>query len=926
MHHASRFTFYVLLVLCLLAFALGVYRLGAQSLWFDESESVWVPAQGLAAIAPIIGARGLAPLYYYVVWLAVPLIGQSEFALRFVSLAFGLLLVPLTFALARRLYNTRVGLWAAMLAAINPFLVYYDQEARPYTLLAVLAAISMLAFVRILQGWDGQGRLDRRWSLVYVLATTAGLYTHHYALFLIIAQVLFLLLRWRQYRSLFARGLALLAGVGLLYAPWIVLGWGIVVSRVSGGESFTFTPLTPWELARRTLLAFSLGLTVPDALPVALVAAAFCLLAMGGLWPIRRQPGLLLALWLALVFAGAYAVNLRTPWTHPRYLMPAFPAFVILAGRGLATLAGRRPTRLLAIAAALVIALGSAVSLGNLYYDPAYSKGRYRDLAAVMRELVHPDDAVVTNIPWQESLLWYYGVLPADGPELLYLPQEYVRRDEAGQARQLTDLTNRHRRVWLVLYGLADGHPDSLVERWLDARSYQAFNLWFQDSRLLLYSLPAPGQPLSSQIPQGPVTADFGGVLRLTGVGTAPVSVPAGDVLHVDLGWQALQSPPADYVVALHLLDGAGHLAGQRDAGPLVPTSHWAAGQTVADHHGVLVPVGAPPGDYRLTLSVYKRDDGARLGEPVSLGVVRVVRPAAFPAPANVLVQHRTGATWGDVKLIGYDADRGTFRAGEIVHLTLLWHAQSPPGRDLNVTLQLRGAQHGGVVAQRDAPLASGYPASQWTAGEVVRAYHDLPIGGRAAPGRYDLVAFVEGRQAVLGSLEVQSRPVNTLLPPIQHPLHARLGQSIELLGYDIKPQTPTPKSQSTSLPTTNLPITNLPTTNLPTYQLTLFWRCVGPVETSYAVFVHLLDANGRIVAQHDAPVPGGDVPTAGWQPGEVVADEHPITWPADPAPGVYRLITGLYDPVTWARLPALDDAGQPSGDHVALGTITVQP
>ncbi len=903
--HVSRFAFYALLALCLLAFALGVYRLGVQSLWFDEGESVWVPAQGFSSIAPIMAIRGLLPLYFYIIWTVAPLIGQTEFALRFVSLFFGVLLPPLTFVLARRLYNMRAGVWAALFVAVSPFVVYYDQEARMYTLLAALTSLSMLAFARILQ----ERQITRRWGLLYILATAASLYTHHYALFVIAAQLLFFLLRWRQYRSLGARGLALLAGVGLLYTPWIALGWGIVVGRVSGGESFTFRPLTPWELTRQVLMAFSVGLTMADALPAVLITLVASLLAVSGLWDRRRaESGLLLALWLGMALAGAYIVNLRTPWVHPRYLMLAYPAFAILAGRGLAMLAGRRPTRSPALAAALVIALGSTASLWNLYYDPAYVKGQYRELVATMRELVRPDDAVVTNIPWQEGLLWYYGVLPANGPELLYLPQEYVRRDQAEHARLLADLTSRHRRVWLVLYGLADGHPDSLVERWLDTQAYPAFNLWFQDSRLLLYSLPAPGQYVSGEAPQGSLSADLG-VLRLTGVVTSPLSVAAGDVLHVTLGWQALGAPPADYVVALHLLDGAGRRVSQRDAEPLTPTSQWTAGQTVADHHGVLVPVGAPPGDYHLTLSLYARDDGARLGEPVSLGGVRVARPAAFPAPANVRVQHRTGALWGGVQLIGYDVDREAFRAGETAHLTLLWHAVQAPGRDLHVTLQLRGA--GGVVAQCDAPLTPGYPTSQWTTGEIVRAHHDLPIGGRAAPGRYDLVAFVEGREAVLGSLEVQSRPINTTAPPIQHPLNARFGQSIELLGYTSKSQNPSPKAQST---------------NLPAYQLALIWRCTGPVETSYAVFVHLLDANGRIVAQHDAPVPGGGVPTAGWQPGEVVVDEHPVAVPADLPPGDYRLIAGLYDPVTWARLPVLDDAGQPVGDHVLLTTVEVAP
>ncbi|MBU1880361.1 MAG: glycosyltransferase family 39 protein, partial [Chloroflexi bacterium] len=353
--NTSRLTLIILLALCLLAFALGIYRLGAQGLWFDEGESVWVPAQGLTSIAPIMAIRGLPPLYFYVVWAAVPLIGQSEFALRFISLFFGVLLVPLTFVLARRLYSERVGRWAALLAAISPFVAYYDQEARMYTMLAVPALLSMLAFARILQA----RRATWRWAIVYVLATTAGLYTYYYTLFVVAAQGLFLLLRWQRYRSLLVRGLALLALVGLLFVPWAIAGWATIAGRM--GSAFDFTPLTPWDLAGQTLTAFGVGLTMPDALAAALVTLVASVLALFGLWDQRRgESGLLLALWLGVAFAGSYVVNLRTPWVHPRYLMLAFPAFVILTARGLTMLTARRRGRFVAIAAALIIVLGSA--------------------------------------------------------------------------------------------------------------------------------------------------------------------------------------------------------------------------------------------------------------------------------------------------------------------------------------------------------------------------------------------------------------------------------------------------------------------------------------------------------------------------------------------------------------------------------------
>jgi hypothetical protein len=90
-----------------------------------------------------------------------------------------------------------------------------------------------------------------------------------------------------------------------------------------------------------------------------------------------------------------------------------------------------------------------------------------------------------------------------------------------------------------------------------------------------------------------------------------------------------------------------------------------------------------------------------------------------------------------------------------------------------------------------------------------------------------------------------------------------------------------------------------------------------------YTVFVHLLDPEGALAAQHDAMPMAGRAPTTCWAPGEVVTDVHEITVPDDAAPGVYTLTAGMYRLETGARLPTQGASALPEG-RVLLTTVTV--
>ncbi|MCD6288881.1 MAG: glycosyltransferase family 39 protein, partial [Anaerolineae bacterium] len=174
-----------LLVLVLIAWGLRLYRLDAQSLWYDEGVTAQVVRQGLAELTRWTADDIQPPLYYYVVAGWVRLAGSSEWSLRFPSAAWGALIVPLVYVLGRRLVDREVGLLAALLVAVHPLYVYYSQEARMYTQLTALGLLVAYALLRALQTSGTSGR--RRWWGLFVIASLAAVYTHYFAFFLLAA-------------------------------------------------------------------------------------------------------------------------------------------------------------------------------------------------------------------------------------------------------------------------------------------------------------------------------------------------------------------------------------------------------------------------------------------------------------------------------------------------------------------------------------------------------------------------------------------------------------------------------------------------------------------------------------------------------------------------------------------------------------------
>ncbi len=154
--------------------------------------------------------------------------------LRFFSLFWGVLFIPLFYILVKRLADERLAFLSALLAAISPFMVAYSQEARMYTLLPFLAVLLLLCLHNTLKQDGHPG-----WLLAYMVLLVLGVATNYFFALIWVATSVFLLFEWRHRPKMWKWALAVQVFVLLVGVGWMLAAPGVRSSliRVLQGEA-----------------------------------------------------------------------------------------------------------------------------------------------------------------------------------------------------------------------------------------------------------------------------------------------------------------------------------------------------------------------------------------------------------------------------------------------------------------------------------------------------------------------------------------------------------------------------------------------------------------------------------------------------------------------------------------------------------------
>ncbi len=737
---------FLLAFILIVAAGLRFYRLDGSSLWSDEGNTWALIGRDWATIARHAAADIHPPGYYWLlkVWSLVA--GSDAAGMRSLSASAGVLLVAATYGVARRLLRsegrggenpgTLLALTAAWVAALNPLQVYYSQEARMYMLLALWGVGLLWALVAWMQREAQAANLRRGVTapvVWFVLLGALGLWTHYSFPILLAAAGLAYLWHWRGLLQAgrdatyaLSRYVAANAAVVALFSPWLPTAVERVLNWPKGGVG-----VGPSEGLRLTLQTLTAGPLRDLPAPLWPWLAGFAALVLLGALRVARQPsGVAVMLWLAAPVALMAALGLFTD-AFLKFLLVASPAWAILVAAGLLWRRPRAGALMTATAAAVW-----AVMVLPAYYASPTARDNYAGVARYVAAAGDPDrDVVLLNAPGQRDVWGYYD----PGLPLLTLPSSRPPDPEATRAELDAALTDR-RHVYALFWATDEADPARLVESRLDQIAFRGLESWQGNLRFVVYTLP--NRLVCHDLAPAP---RFGPSIRLVAHcdGGEAGRVPSGEVALVGLRWQTADVLQERIKVTVQLLDARNQVLAQHDAEPAGgsrPSDGWLPGEVIADNHGLNLPSGVPPGDYRLIVALYDPLTGVRLptetGDHLALGTVTVTRPLRR-LPVDVIpMQHRVQGELGPVTLLGYDlhrkdhshAPQTPVQAGELVHFSLLWLAPDPlPATwpaDATFTLRLGGQE-------LRAPLAGGgYPTAQWQPGEVVRGEFDLLYDG----------------------------------------------------------------------------------------------------------------------------------------------------------------------------------------------------
>jgi len=617
----ARSNILIVSVLVVVAFFIATIDLQRESLWNDEAWTAWaVRSPYLRDTLQRVQADVHPPLYFLLLGVLGRFTGDSVLALRWPSALFAMLALASTYAVGKRLFDRRTAIIALILLGSASFFVYYAREARMYSLLMALAALSTWLYLR----WQAKPSLWR--SLVYAVSMALLMYTHYAGALVILSHLLHALISQVLPRTRRPKWYALpLPYVAALvfYLPWLPIFLAQMRSNPNGPLAIPVP--TDWATVAALVLIVTGGNWW-------LIAAPFVL---GTAVPRVRQHAsqiTLLLLWLLVTPIGLLALN---QWFAPvyqvRYAIAMLPAGALLLAYGLRHIhipawlrLGAVRSLYVATAITVVLLIWIAAVQLTIYHEIWPPKPAWQSTISSMIAARQPLDATITDLAAYSPAAYYdrqLGLRRGIGLDLSW------RLHTPTEVRALVDKLAPSDSIWITL-------PVNTTKSWqVAAQLDRERGISYRSSlgNMVFYNF------------NGDNTANlqyqFGDTVRL--VGQLPsdegFTITAGNELCVDLALQTLTATDDSYSVGLHLVDITGNLnAAQWDNG----FGSHPAGETVDLSPCLPISTATAPGSYHLELTFYKWATVERLpvfetggGTPVGWGDVVMLQSVEVRAP-----------------------------------------------------------------------------------------------------------------------------------------------------------------------------------------------------------------------------------------------------------------------------------------------------
>ena len=355
----------------------------AQAIWIDETWTArYASGKDLIYIFWDVFSRDMhPPVFYMIEHLFCSVFGYSEASLRFLPVVFGIINIFIIYKMTRTYFSEKVALTATTLFALNPYQIYYSQEARSYTLFLMTSLLMVHYFLVSI-------KYNQFLFRPFVFWSVAAVYTRSYGVMLLIILNLILLLKYKDEIRLNlwfkANGLILLCMLPLL----IFYLKGALGEQYSNNTGILLAPLY-------TLKNYIFGMTLDINIIVVLGFLAVLYILLMAVFTRRYSSNEKLVdimAWICLLF-------ILIPWLISLAGKPVYSerTFILVSALILILLAvgASYLARNGVIVFTAIMLIFNSVALYNYYFVEKYQKINYRDQYALVASEYKEGDVII---------------------------------------------------------------------------------------------------------------------------------------------------------------------------------------------------------------------------------------------------------------------------------------------------------------------------------------------------------------------------------------------------------------------------------------------------------------------------------------------------------------------------------------------------
>ncbi len=633
--------FWITLCLLLIALALRTYNLDLRTFWFDEGITLtYAPLTYLSNARLAVELVDMNPFVYRRttgIWSY--LVGSSIWSIRLVSAFASTLLIAVTARLALDLTKRHAAaVMTTLLITISPMLIYYAQEAKGYSLIALAATTLLLVLNRIYQRIQARQSVPWGYWGIATIAIITGMGSHYiFAFFLITlnsAAILYFLLQRKTETWQFIWKFVVAQAIGALFLlPFVLITFGGVSEAAANDQVDQNNLNTAAAFFGRHAVDFTQGPfsglpadCVPhphdmrcgfEPQPSWWLNVGLFALVLAGVWMGARQ--LKWQRWTALALVTApvllgYAFTQFNTFFFPRFVMYTLPLLLTLFGAGLYWLSQR--SRLLT---GLILAAFVAISIGptrRLYATSTPADVDWRPIAEQVAPFIEDGDGAVHVWVWVPG--YFYSYLPENK-----IDYKLAHFTPETRLTELTDFSADKSKIWLFDWITGPRDPINDNARWLLENTAFVYETSYTDAYANLFVPPHAVDNTGD-----PTMVSFTNGISLT-YNALEATKSAGTPLALALNWTTT-GVDIPYKVFLHITAPDGFVLAQQDSEPLNglrPFNTWQGDLT--EWRGTMLPLELSAGSYNVNIGIYDPNTGERVlveggGDFVQVGTLNI--------------------------------------------------------------------------------------------------------------------------------------------------------------------------------------------------------------------------------------------------------------------------------------------------------------